>query len=101
MVRKKQKKFNLFHVAFSIVLGNVLMGAAYSIFVLPANIVSGGSGGIGVVLRHLFNIDPTIFITIFMWVMFIVGFFVLGKSFALKTLKHIHIPACYIYLEFY
>ena len=98
MVRTKQKKFNLFHVAFSIVLGNVLMGAAYSIFVLPANIVSGGSGGIGVVLRHLFNIDPTIFITIFMWAMFIVGFFVLGKSFALKTLPSTFIYPLVIYI---
>lgn len=98
MVRTKQKKFNLFHVAFSIVLGNVLMGAAYSIFVLPANIVAGGSGGIGVVLRHLFNVDPTIFITIFMWAMFVLGFFVLGKSFALKTLPSTFIYPLVIYI---
>jgi uncharacterized membrane-anchored protein YitT (DUF2179 family) len=62
------------------------MGFAYSVFTLPTNIVTGGSGGLGVILRGLFGFDPAIVVTAFLWFMFIIGFFALGKEFAIKTL---------------
>jgi uncharacterized membrane-anchored protein YitT (DUF2179 family) len=61
------------------------MGFAYSVFTLPANIVTGGSGGLGVILRGLFGLDPALVVTAFLWFMFVIGFFTLGKEFAIKT----------------
>jgi uncharacterized membrane-anchored protein YitT (DUF2179 family) len=87
MANKKVNKINSKrYVITNLLLGNILMGFAYSVFTLPANIVTGGSGGLGVILRGLFGFDPAIVVTIFLWGMFIVGYFALGKEFALKTL---------------
>ncbi len=73
-------------IIIAIVFGNAAMGFAYALFVLPLNIVGGGTGGIGIILRSLFGMDPTLFITIFLWAMFLLGFLYFGKDFALKTL---------------
>ena len=85
--KNKSNKLNSkSYVLTNLLIGNIVMGFAYSVFTLPANIVTGGSGGLGVILRGLFNFDPALFVTIFLWVMFIIGYFTLGKEFALKTL---------------
>ena len=87
MASKTKNKINSkSYVISNLLIGNVIMGLAYSVFTLPANIVTGGSGGLGVILRGLFNFDPAVVVTAFLWFMFIVGFFALGKEFALKTL---------------
>jgi uncharacterized membrane-anchored protein YitT (DUF2179 family) len=87
MASKTKNKINSKNYVISnLLIGNVIMGLAYSVFTLPANIVTGGSGGLGVILRGLFNFDPAVVVTAFLWFMFIVGFFALGKEFALKTL---------------
>ena len=87
MASKTKNKINSkSYVISNLLIGNVIMGLAYSVFTLPANIVTGGSGGLGVILRGLFNFDPAVVVTAFLWFMFIIGFFALGKEFALKTL---------------
>jgi uncharacterized membrane-anchored protein YitT (DUF2179 family) len=82
----KNKLNSRSYVITNLIIGNILMGFAYSVFTLPANIVTGGSGGLGVILRGSFGIDPAIFVTIFLWAMFVLGFFTLGSDFAIKTL---------------
>lgn len=89
---------SLGYVIVNIVVGNFAMGLAYSVFVLPHDIVSGGTGGLGVVLRGIFSIDPTNFITIVMWAMFIIGWIIFGKDFALKTLPSTFLYPLSIYL---
>lgn len=87
MASKTKNKINSkSYVISNLLIGNVIMGLAYSVFTLPANIVTGGSGGLGVILRGLFNFEPAVVVTAFLWFMFIIGFFALGKEFALKTL---------------
>jgi uncharacterized membrane-anchored protein YitT (DUF2179 family) len=87
MASKTKNKINSkSYVISNLLIGNVIMGFAYSVFTLPANIVTGGSGGLGVILRGLFKFDPAVVVTAFLWFMFIIGFFTLGKEFALKTL---------------
>ena len=41
------------------VFGVILMSLAYNIFVLSSNIVY-GAGGIGVILKKIYHIDPSI-----------------------------------------
>ncbi|MDD4066305.1 MAG: YitT family protein [Bacilli bacterium] len=94
----KTKIHSIWFIILSIIGGNLCMGCAYSVFVLPHNIVSGGSGGMGVVLRGMFGIDPTIFVTVMMWVMFFLGLIFLGKSFSLKTLPSTFLYPASVYL---
>lgn len=82
----KNKLNSRAYVITNLIIGNIIMGFAYSVFTLPANIVTGGSGGLGVILRGLFGFNPAVFVTIFLWVMFVLGYFTLGKEFAIKTL---------------
>jgi uncharacterized membrane-anchored protein YitT (DUF2179 family) len=70
----------------SVVFGNLLLAAGYGLFLLPANIVAGGLGGIGVIVNYLFHIDAVNLITILTWIFFFLGLIFLGKKFALKTL---------------
>ncbi len=94
----KVNRQELFKSIFAIVVGNLLMAFAYVMFVIPSSIVSGGSGGIGIILNSLFGIDPATFIAVFMWVAFIVGIFVFGWKFSLKTLPSVAIYPLGIFL---
>lgn len=69
-----------------IILGNLSLAFSTSIFILPHNIVNGGTSGLGVVLKGFFGVNPAVAITIAVWFLFFVGLMVLGKEFALKTL---------------
>ena len=69
-----------------IILGNLSLAFSTSIFILPHNIVNGGTSGLGVVLKGFFGISPELVITIAIWLLFFVGLIVLGKEFAIKTL---------------
>ena len=79
-------RFIKFYHIVMIILGNMFLAIGYSLFLLPANIVAGGLGGVGVILNVYYETDPVLFITIATWVAFFLGLFVLGKKFALKTL---------------
>lgn len=94
----KIKQKDLIKTILAIIAGNSLMAFSYVMFVIPGKIVGGGSGGIGIVLHALFGIDPATFITIFMVLMFIVGFFVLEKKFSLMTLPSVAIYPAGIFL---
>jgi uncharacterized membrane-anchored protein YitT (DUF2179 family) len=68
-----------------IVLGNFIFAIAVVYFVLPHNILSGGVAGVGIIIEHLFGISATIVIDILIVFTFVLGYFLLGKEFALKT----------------
>ncbi len=86
MKTKVKNKRNLLYVSLNVLLGNLMMAFAYSVFVIPNNIPCGGTGGIGIVLQGFFDIDPTHILTILTWALFFLGLITLGKEFALKTL---------------
>ncbi len=69
-----------------ILLGNTILAFGAAAFVIPNNLVSGGSTGLSLFANHAFGIDITLFISIFNPAMFILGFIMLGKKFALTTL---------------
>lgn len=82
MKLSKQKIINL----LVIVLGNISLALGVGTFILPHNIVNGGTSGVSIIIESLFNIDPELIIFVLCWSLFFVGLFVLGKEFALKTL---------------
>ena len=69
-----------------LIVGNLLLAISYSAFVEPLNIVTGGSGGVGIVIANIFHVDSKMVVTVFIWAMFLLGAIILGKDFALKTL---------------
>lgn len=67
-------------------IGNTIYALAVVLFIVPTGLITGGSTGLALASNHAFGISITTFVTIFNSIMFILGWFVLGKSFALKTL---------------
>ena len=70
----------------SILLGNTLLALAVILFIVPGNLLSGGTTGISLFLNHYFHLPISIFTFIFNFIVFIIGALILGKKFALQTL---------------
>lgn len=68
-----------------ILLGNLLYSFAIAFFILPSGLITGGTTGIALFVNYLTGFDISLFVLIFNIVMFIVGFLILGKTFALST----------------
>lgn len=69
-----------------IIIGNIILTFAIGSFIVPANILGGGLTGLAIALKPLIKIETEIFVTIATYLLFILGYFTLGKKFALTTL---------------
>ena len=69
-----------------VLLGNIFFACSVKLFILPANLISCGTTGIAMVVEHMTHIPMSGFILVFNLVMLTVGWFVLGKSFAMTTI---------------
>ena len=63
----------------SFVFGIILIALAYNIFILPSKIVY-GMGGIGVILKNAYGIDPSFTILVGSGLLLILSFLLLGKE---------------------
>ena len=61
------------------VFGLVLLAISYNVFVMPSKIVY-GMGGVGVILKHYYNIDPSITILVGSIITLLLSFILLGKE---------------------
>ena len=68
-----------------VLLGNTLYALTVKLFLLPANLMSCGTTGIGLVMNQLFGIPLSGFILVFNVAMLCLGWLVLGRKFALTT----------------
>jgi len=64
---------------FYFIIGIIIVSISYNSFVLPSNIVY-GVGGIGVILKKIYNIDPFITIFISSFLLLILSFILIGKE---------------------
>ena len=69
----------------TVILGNVFYAFVIKIFLLPGNLMTGGTTGIGLVVKHFTGTSISGFVLVFNIVMLIVGWTLLGKKFALTT----------------
>lgn len=77
-----------------VIVGTLVLSLGTSLFLMEFDLVAGGISGISIVLDHVISsyipalqfITLNMLITAVTWTLFFIGFFVLGKSFALKTL---------------
>ena len=68
-----------------VLLGNVLYAFTVKLFLLPANLISCGTNGIAFVVNHLTGIPLSGFIFVFNMVMLVLGWWILGRKFAMTT----------------
>lgn len=72
-----------------VVLGTIILSFGTSIFLLPFNLVTGGVAGLSVVISNVIAVEwltVDLIVTILTWSLYIIGFIVIGKMFAAKTL---------------
>ena len=69
-----------------ILLGNTIYALAVAMFIIPNNLITGGTTGIALLLETTINVPITVFVSFFNISMFLLGWKVLGKKFALTTL---------------
>ena len=69
-----------------ILLGNTIYALAIVMFILPNNMITGGTTGLGIAIHHYLGLPIHIFVFIFNTLMFLLGAVVLGTKFALTTL---------------
>lgn len=79
-------KNNALFRIFLIIFGNLLYSAGVALFVLPTGIICGGTTGLSLVFHHLLKIPVSTFVAISNTIMFVIGWWILGRKFALTTL---------------
>lgn len=68
-----------------VLLGNTVYALTVKLFLLPANLISCGTTGIALVVNHLTGIPMSWFIFAFNMVMLALGWWILGRKFAMTT----------------
>lgn len=86
--RKKQENKNILKLVYSkgritryiqFIFGVLLVALAYNIFMLPSSTIY-GVGGVGVIFKSAFNIDPSIVILVSSIFLLLLSFIFLGKE---------------------
>lgn len=69
-----------------VIIGNILYALTVKLFLIPADLVTGGTTGIGLAMRHYFDISMSGVILVFNVGMLLLGLVILGKRFAMTTI---------------
>ena len=80
------KALRLILNAVLIILGNGIYAAGVVLFILPSGLITGGTTGIALIINHFTGMQISTFVGIFNIIMFGLGYFVLGRKFAMSTL---------------
>ncbi len=80
---KKKSKFVM--KMLLIIVGNIIDAAGFTLFVVPAGLITGGTSGLGLFVNRLSGVPISAFVLVFNIVMLITGLIFLGKKFAAST----------------
>lgn len=69
-----------------ILIGNTIYALAVVLFIIPNELITGGTTGMAMLAQYKWGISISTFVSIFNVLMFGIGLWVLGKKFALTTL---------------
>ena len=70
----------------AVIVGNIIVAFAIAAFILPKNLIAGGSTGLAIILNHFFGLNISLVVLVFNGFMFLLGAALLGKKFALTTI---------------
>lgn len=82
---KISRKINL-RSLLAVVAGNFLYALVVKIFLLPTGLVTGGTTGMAMVVNRLCGLPVSAFVLVFNVLMLLLGWWLLGRAFALTTL---------------
>lgn len=82
----------------TIIAGNLVVAIGVTYFILPLDILSGGVAGIAVALKPIFHISPATMINALTIGLYLLGVFVLGRKFAMKTILSTIVYPLFIFL---
>ena len=68
-----------------VIVGNLIYTLSVKLFLLPANLMSCGTTGLAMLVNHLLGIPLTAFIFVFNIAMLCLGWYVMGRKFAMTT----------------
>jgi uncharacterized membrane-anchored protein YitT (DUF2179 family) len=77
---------NTFTNIFFILIGIILDSLGTAVFLLPHGFIAGGLTGIGITINHYTHISIPLIVGFFSIILLAVGFFTLGKKFALSII---------------
>lgn len=80
---RRERQFLYFAL---VVLGNCLYVLTVKLFLLPAGLISAGTTGIALAVNHATGLPMPVFIFLFNLVMLLLGWWILGRQFALTTI---------------
>lgn len=72
-----------------VLVGTLVLSFGTAVFIFPFDLISGGVSGYSIVIHHLLPFEwltVDIVMTILTWLLFLLGFIIMGKEFATKTL---------------
>lgn len=85
-ITEKVTEKNFYMRTFILTFGVFLLALNYNLFLLPNNLVIGGTSGIAIILKKIFGLEPTIFIYASSFILIILSYIFLGKN---ETQKNI------------
>lgn len=85
-MEKKRKGCQTVISLTAVVVGNFLYALTVKLFLLPADLVTGGTTGMALTVNYLTGIPISGFVLIFNVLMLLLGYRVLGKAFASTTI---------------
>ena len=69
----------------AVVAGNFIYALVVKLFLMPAELVTGGTTGIALAVNYLTELEVSRFVLIFNVAMLVIGWIILGKAFAMTT----------------
>ena len=103
---KKKEKNNLENliknntIAFNsaiFVIGSLISALSFNLFCVPYSFVSGGLGGVSIILNDIFSINPTIVMVIGNAIFIIISLFVLGFKESLMSIVGAIVYTAFVY----
>lgn len=97
-MRLFRKKIDLEEIIFKVNKGNLaeryclfifgvyLSALAFNLFFAPYNVVTGGTAGLGIIVKDLFGINTSVFVFFLSFIILVIGYFTLGKSYTVNTI---------------
>ena len=80
MKKNKKQIFDDIKTAFMVVAGNALLAFLVAAFIIPHNIIMGGTTGIALVLAKFFPIDTALVVFILNTILLVLGLVIIGRK---------------------
>lgn len=85
MMKEQSRKLRNIWTVAVVIMGNGLYALTVKLFLLPGDLITGGTTGIGLLVHRLAGMPLSGFVLLFNLAMLAAGFLFLGKKFALTT----------------